>query len=236
MDQVSQKYLTQKTQTIEKTELWIVCEKPLEGDGRAVRGFFGDLYRNRPEFHNHLGQRLIYRHPLIQYKIFGGSALVIGLKEGAYLLKAVPEIEYLVLRHQKNIVVKKTIMGSVVPIGLTSNVSRYKFTTPWIGLNGTNYQTYITLKDRRKETTALCNKIIVGNILSMCKSLGYTADHPLYVESHLRESTTIAVKDVKLVSFAGEFEANFLIPEFWGIGGKVSLGYGTVKPLNGGKL
>ncbi len=236
MDQVSQKYLVQKTQMVEKTELWIVCEKPLEGDGRAIRGFFGNLYRNRPEFHNHLGQRLIYRHPLIQYKIFGGSALVIGLKEGAYLLKAVPEIEYLELHHLKNAVVKRTMIDSVVPIGLTSAGSRYKFTTPWIGLNEKNYQAYVTLKDRQRETTELCDKIIVGNILSMCKSLGYTVDHPLYVESDLRESTMVAIKDVNLVSFAGEFEANFLIPEFWGIGGKVSLGYGTVKPLNGGKI
>jgi hypothetical protein len=34
---------------IEKTEIRITCEKPLEGNGRAVRGFFGNLYRNRPE-------------------------------------------------------------------------------------------------------------------------------------------------------------------------------------------
>jgi hypothetical protein len=41
-------------------------------------------------------------------------------------------------------------------------------------------------------------------------------------------------EDVKLITFKGEFEANFLIPTFWGIGGKVSLGYGTVKRKNGG--
>jgi hypothetical protein len=45
---------------IEKTEIWITCEKPLEGDGRAVRGFFGNLYRNRPEFHGHLGEMVTY--------------------------------------------------------------------------------------------------------------------------------------------------------------------------------
>lgn len=41
---------------IEKTEIWITCEKPLEGDGKAVRGFFGNLFRNRPEFY---GQRCV---------------------------------------------------------------------------------------------------------------------------------------------------------------------------------
>ncbi len=33
---------------IEKTEAWITCEKSLQfSDGRSVRGFFGNLYRNR---------------------------------------------------------------------------------------------------------------------------------------------------------------------------------------------
>lgn len=53
---------------VEKTELWITCEKPLEGDGRAVRGFFGNLYRNRPEFHHHISDTLIYRHSSLQLK------------------------------------------------------------------------------------------------------------------------------------------------------------------------
>lgn len=44
---------------IEKTEVWITCERPLEGDGTAVRGFFGNMFRNRPEFHGHRGDDLM---------------------------------------------------------------------------------------------------------------------------------------------------------------------------------
>jgi len=74
---------------LEKTEIWITTENHLElSDSRAIRGFFGNLYKNRPEFHGHRGDKLVYKHPLIQYKVLGGSALVVGLKEGAYLLKA----------------------------------------------------------------------------------------------------------------------------------------------------
>ena len=28
---------------IEKAEIWITCERGLEGNGRTVRGFFGDV-------------------------------------------------------------------------------------------------------------------------------------------------------------------------------------------------
>jgi len=40
---------------IEKTEVWITCDKPLEGDERTVRGVFGNLWRDGPEFYKHRG-------------------------------------------------------------------------------------------------------------------------------------------------------------------------------------
>lgn len=36
---------------IKKTEIWITYEKPVEADGTAVRGFLGNMYRDRVEFH-----------------------------------------------------------------------------------------------------------------------------------------------------------------------------------------
>jgi len=73
---------------LEKTEIWITTENPLKrSDGRAMSGFFGNLFKNRPEYNGHKGDELVYKHPLIQYKVLGGSALIVGLKEGAYLLK-----------------------------------------------------------------------------------------------------------------------------------------------------
>lgn len=221
---------------VEKTELWITCEKPLVGDGRAVRGFFGNLFRNRPEFHGHVGEKLLYRHPLIQYKVFGGSALVVGLKEGAYLLKAVPEIEHLEIHHEINTVIKKNMVTAVVPFGMTDHPICYSFSTPWIGLNNKNYEQYLMLRNRRDDTTPLFNSVIVGNLLSVCKGIGYTVDHRLEVKCDLKENGTVDIKEnTSLMAFSGSLETNFLIPDFWGIGGKVSLGYGTVKRLHGGR-
>lgn len=219
---------------IEKTEIWITCEKALQfSDGRTVRGFFGNLYKNRSEFHGHIGDKLIYKHPLIQYKVFGGSALVIGLKEGAYLLKALPELEYLEVYYQRQSVVKQNISNAIASFGLTKDMVCYTFVTPWIGLNEKNYHFYLKLKEREKDTSALLDRILIGNILSMSKSVGYTANNTVLVKSKLVETQCVEVKkDVQLTAFEGEFETNFLIPDFWGIGGKVSLGYGTVMCKN----
>lgn len=215
---------------LEKTEIWITCNVPLEGDGRAVRGFFGRMYRNRPEFHGHIGDSLIYKHPLIQYKIFGGSALVVGLKEGAYLLKAVPRLTFLEIHYNRYPIMKQSRSNLMVPFGLTENMLKYTFITPWLGLNKKNYRLYLKLKERREDASKKFNEILKANIISMCKSVGYTANSEIRVKSMLKEVSAVEVKEgVKLIGFEGDFETNFVIPEFWGIGGKVSLGYGTVK-------
>ncbi len=222
---------------IEKTEVWITCEKPLEGDGRAVRGFFGNMYRNRPEFHGHIGEKLIYRHPLIQYKIFGGSALIVGLKEGAYLLKALPTLEFIEIYFKKYSIINQDTKNSFIPFGLTEDMVQYTFITPWIGLNKKNYQFYLELKRKRQDATPMLNRILKANIISICKSVGYTVIDEIEVKSQLSEVPAIEVKDgIKLLAFKGDFETNFVIPELWGIGGKVSLGYGTIKCISGGNI
>lgn len=220
---------------IEKTEIWITCERPIEADGTAIRGFFGNMYRNRPEFHGHRGNELVYKHPLIQYKVFGGAALMIGLKEGAYLLKAVPSLEYLEIYHQKYPILKQNVCETSVPFGLTDRTFRYTYFTPWIGLNEDNYENYLLLKHDQNKAHDLLKRILIGNILSMSKSLSYVVKDKIQLKADLQENEAIMVKDnVELTSFKGEFETNFIIPEFWGLGKFSSRGYGTVRCINGG--
>ena len=212
---------------IEKTEIWLTCKDLLTlstdtntvFDGKAVRGFLGNMYRNRMEFHGHKGDKLVYKHPLIQYKIFGSSALVIGLKEGSYLLKAVPNLEYLEIYRQKYPILKQNTCVTSVPFGLTDGTFRYTFSTPWTGLNEDNYKNYLALKDDKDKIYGLFEKILIGNILSMSKSLGYVVDDKIRLKARLNENGTARVKDgVELMAFLGDFETNFMIPEFWGIG------------------
>lgn len=216
----------------EKTEIWITCDKPLNGDGTAIRGFFGNLYRNRPEFHGHKGDELVYKHPLIQYKAFDGSTLVIGLKEGAYLLKAVPNLEHLEIYHQKYTILKQNISEASVSFGLADEMFHYTFMTPWIGLNEDNYRNYISLKYNQNKISSLLEKILIGNILSMSKTLGYVVKDKIQLKPDLKETEAVMLKDnVELMAFQGKFETNFMIPEFWGIGKFSSRGYGTVKRI-----
>lgn len=219
-----------RTMKIEKTELWITCEEPLGfHDGKALRGFFGNLYRNRPEFHQHSGTRLIYTHPLIQYKMMEKSALIVGLKEGAYLLKAIPKLNHIELHHRKYAIVEQKLHPSTVSCGLTSESIQYRFATPWVGLNEKNYVEYLQIKHRKELVSNLLRRILVGNILSMCKSLRYVVERKIEAVLDLEECEKVEIKQgVEMVGFTGEFKVNFNIPDFWGIGKSSARGYGTV--------
>lgn len=222
---------------IEKTEVWFILANSLDSrctDGRAVRGFFGDQYKSRPEFHGHLDGKLIYRHPLIQYKIFGGTPLVIGLKEGAYLLKAIPTLDNIEIYRKQYRVIKQNTVSDAHSFGLADKIIRYSFESPWIGLNEGNHIKFHATKSS-SDANALLDRIMIGNLLSMSKSLGVSVDERIHLISNLEVQESIEVKQgVRLLGFTGEFESNFIIPELWGIGKFSSRGYGTVRRLEGG--
>ena len=75
----------------------------------------------------------------------------------------------------------------------------------------------------------MLERILVGNIISMSKGLGYTV--PRKIEANifdLRETHT-KLKGTPILGFKGTFSVNFEIPDYWGIGKSVSRGFGTVK-------
>ncbi len=218
---------------LEKAELWLECEgMPTCASGKALRGFFGHLYRNRTEFHHHdnRSNRLVYNHPLIQYKIIDKDrALVVALKEGAYLLKAVPRLTHLELYHKKCLVLKQKLYSQTISFGVTPEPVHYQFLKPWVPLNEKNYVEYLRLKRNKKATDTFLERILIGNIISMCKIMRYTADDKIEAEVRVEEIGKIHLKpNVSLLGFRGEFSINFLIPDFWGIGKSSARGYGTV--------
>jgi hypothetical protein len=223
---------------VEMSQLWLTCEKPLGNntftDGRAIRGYFSNTFGKHPEFHNHQGSSLIYKHPSIQYKIIGGSALIVGLKEGAYLLKAVPKLPYLEIYKERYVIYKQDLANQRVHFGLSETPILYRFLTPWLALNEINYQRYNELSDKEVLKCKILNKVLIGNILSMSKALGYCVDREIQINGSFKESGRIKAKnEFEALAFTGEFFLNFSIPDFWGIGKFSSRGYGTLKRRNG---
>jgi hypothetical protein len=117
-----------------------------------------------------------------------------------------------------------------ISIRTTETVQTYSFLTPWLALNEKNYEKYQMFGSwgKRKE---LLEKILIGNIISMSKSLGYTVPAPIEANIHHLKEVKTSLKGTPMLGFLGTFSVNFEIPDYWGIGKSVSRGFGTVMKL-----
>ncbi|MCX6164219.1 MAG: DNA repair protein, partial [Ignavibacteriae bacterium] len=57
-------------------------------DAHKLRGYFGNLFMEKsPLLHNHFRDgSLVFKYPLVQYKVIDSIPILLGLNEGAELL------------------------------------------------------------------------------------------------------------------------------------------------------
>ena len=152
-----------------------------------VRGFLGNTYKDYPILHNHYANdKFLYSYPYVQYKIINGDIVIVGIDEGAEIVKQIaPDLSTLSLDKDYKIT-EKLIHEKEVDIKPSSEEKHYKFISPWLGLNQNNYQKYINTKDW-KEKKEILNRVLVGNLLSMSKGLGIIVNKKLYAKTHFEE-------------------------------------------------
>jgi hypothetical protein len=213
---------------IKTSYLVLETNKPIKENASKLRGYFGSKFNDYPILHHHIpNSGFLYTYPLVQYKIMGGNASILGIEEGSTVLKEISDqINELMLGKNQYDVETRIIYDKKYDIKPSKQIN-YRFITPWIGLNSQNYQKYQTINDW-KEKKNLLNNILVGNILSMCKGLGIIVNRKLYAHS-LFDAEIVDFKGLKVLGFTGRFKVNFKIPDFFGLGKGVSQGFGTVK-------
>lgn len=212
-----------------------LCKLELENiklnarDSEKIRGYIANKYENLDILHNHKEDKFIYRYPKVQYKVIRNKPIIIGIEEGAKVISniGINEDTFHIGDKIINSYANKISMCKE-KFGCTDDYIKYKFVTPWIALNQKNI-----LKYRNKnsiEQEEMLKKILIGNILSISKSLGYTVDKELKCWIDLNQKKA-NLKGVSHVAFDGIFKINFFIPSYLGIGKSVSKGFGTVKKI-----
>lgn len=202
----------------------------ISANASKVRGFLGNQFSEYVILHNHYGsENFLYSYPLVQYNVFDDTIHILGIDEGAKILKHIaPEINFFNLDKEYT-VKEKIIHEREVDIKPSLEEKHYKFITPWLGLNNKNYPKYLGLKTW-KEKKELINRILVGNILSMSKGLGIIVNKKLCARTHFKEQI-VDYKSVKMNAFKGEFKIHYDIPDYFGLGKGVSHGFGCVKQI-----
>lgn len=209
-------------------------ETPLSSNvqGKDLRGAIAGLYPDESLFHHHERENLIYTYPKIQYKRLRRKGVIVGLEKGATALGKTNLIgKTLRLRDEQYVVDGYKIAFEKCHLGTTDHPVSYRFLSPWIALNEKNYRTYQKTgsADFRRE---LLRKILIGNILSMCKGIGYTASEQIFIEFLELKEKHAKIKGNPMLAFLGTFATNFDIPSYWGIGKSTSRGFGTLLKVN----
>ena len=206
------------------------CDESVKGTADKLRGFFADKFGEHTLIHQHLtDNEFLYKAPLIQYKIFNGKPFVLGINEGADVIQEIYEdIDYLKIGRSEYQIKERSIVLKTDYFGTANNGISYSFLTPWLALNEKNYEQYQKLGTWAKKKELL-EKILIGNIISMSKSLGYTVPEPIKADIKNVKEVQTKLKSTPMLGFLGTFSVNFSIPDYWGIGKSVSRGFGTVK-------
>ncbi|VVB93761.1 Uncharacterised protein [uncultured archaeon] len=207
--------------------LTLSSTRPIQGTSSELRGFFATRFNEYSLLHQHNVGRLIYRYPLVQYKMIGGAPMVVGINDGAEVLKQVyDKYDDIKLGEEVYEIVEKGISVRNQEFGVTDKIHSYEFATPWLALNQENYMRYYGMKSR-EEREEFLRKTLIGNLLSMSKSLDYQVPEKIKCDVQVRIRKN-RLKDVNVMTFVGGFCANFLIPDYLGIGKSVSRGFGAV--------
>ncbi len=193
---------------------------------RWLRGSVARRIR-RPEFHQHGGDGVIYRHPLIRYDVSRGCAEIAGLAEGALLLRSIPAFDEFELGKDRLRVRERSVHTVRVTIGPTADLMTYVFQTPYLALNQDNFQDWEASNEMARKR--LLSRIVVGNLLSLSKTIGLHVAERLRAEVDLHPCGFQTLKPgVDLLGFHGSLRTNFQLPDRWGIGKSSSRGFGTL--------
>ena len=223
---------------IKSIELWLGTDSGISSnDAEKIRGYIGRKFIDDSFLHHHNTEnnKLIYRYPVVQYKVIDGNPLLIGIKGGVdSLWKVFDNMSELNLDDITHEIFDKKSLLKQVHVGISDKQISYSFLTPWLALNEKNYEKYQRLGTWAKKKELLV-KILIGNIISMSKSLGYTVPEPIKANiGNLKEVPT-SLKATPMLGFLGTFSVNFEIPDYWGIGKSVSRGFGTIVKVGSGK-
>ena len=210
--------------------LTLTSTRPIHGSATQLRGFFATKFNEYTLLHQHNADKVIYRYPLVQYKMINKTPTVIGINEGAEVLKEIYD-KYDEINLNGNIyeIVERGITVKEQEFGMSDKLLSYRFITPWLALNQENYERYLKL-DRVKQNEML-RRNLVGNMLSASKGVGYVVPDTIRLEIGKSQNMMCKVKRVQFVGFICEFMVNFEIPQYIGLGKSVSRGYGAVEKI-----
>lgn len=183
-------------------------------------------------FHDHIGEGFRYRYPLILYRTMNGHASMIGLEEGGEAIDrffAEGDICKVRIGRRTEPLLVTRIKRLQTTFALTAETEQTYVIRHYLPFNQENYKAYQEM-DSLIERYALIEKCLVGNILSLAKSLGVFFDQKVVAKLvAVDNEASYKYKNIKMVGFDLKFKTNVQLPQYIGLGKGVSLGFGEIR-------
>lgn len=198
------------------------------------RGVVIGISDNNDLTHNHEDNGFRYVYPKIQYKIIDGKAAIIGIGEGANLLKGIFQNKesFTARLGQRTVDFNLLSIEEIFSeIRISDHLHTYRIER-WQPFNKHNLNEFNEAPGIA-DKIMLMERILTGNILSCAKGLG-----EFFTEKVLCKITDIdyegnrGYKGVDLLNFSATFNSNVIIPPWIGLGKSVSLNHGTISVLS----
>lgn len=188
--------------------------------------------RENDLFHNHHNEGYSYRYPLLQYRIMGGNAGIMCLNNGVEQMQNLLGGSFLMQPQHfagrtEQIVVEDLRVNEFELCFLEQPV-RYHI-SHWLAFNQENYRQWQALATD-EERVAKLNALLVGNIISFAKGVGWQLEERVEVNIDFATIGTryTNYKGKRLVAITAEFDANLFLPRGIALGKGVSLNKGIV--------
>ncbi|GAB4409601.1 MAG: CRISPR-associated endonuclease Cas6 [Bacteroidia bacterium] len=182
-------------------------------------------------FHNHQDEGYRYAYPLIQYKRIGRRPAVVCVGRG------VEEIHHFFQQPDWSVEISGRRLPmrilrmdlALISLALLDAPRTYAI-RKWVALNPENWNSYQQIGSVAEQRDFLARKL-TGNMLSYAKGIGWHVDGRIETTLLDADIHTVRIKSVSLTAFDARFRTNVSLPDDIGLGGKVSLGYGTVRAV-----
>lgn len=172
----------------------------------------------------------IHRYPALQCKLLKNTIIVVGICQGADFLKQISDNQEKISSGKNTC----SIRGQDPAIrnekfGISGTSTTYEFLTPWQGLNQQNTKKFYELKGK-PDRDIFIQKILLGGLATLAKSLDYKNPEPVTCEQKLRFRKDW-IDNSSVMVFTGRFQTNLQVPDYLGMGQSVSLGFGTLRRI-----
>ncbi len=210
--------------------LRLYTDKPFQGYGSDLRRAITSQFKDNPVLHNHNGIGFDYQSPRVRYIVIEHLPRLLSFENGLDIVEQIyKEKPCLKVGYTVYTVTGTELEDRIEDIGIFGRVTyKYSSITPWLALNEKNYTTFMKMSSLQKRK-AFLSKILVGNFLSLSKNLSLEIQDRVNVTLHNFTEFDLKAGPILMLGFKVNFETNYKLPHFIGVGKLVSKGFGVMK-------